>query len=288
MRCSSCGKKLKDNQKFCIYCGAPVIPAAAPASKKGKIKCPYCRAKVSADNLFCTSCGAALSQAPASPAKYERKEQSAGSQQPGLFKKLLSIAIGIMLVVVIAVGAAYFLRGSHPAEADVASVEGTASQSKFAVSSTSVESLTESSKQPDSITAAPSQPQVSPSPSIAPTAVPTPVPTVVPTPTANVDYIIPDSDSRFITRADVVGLTLQEVNYAKNEIYARHGRIFKSDELADYFSSKSWYVARYDADTFDEFYAPNLNEYEIENAFFLNQIEHEIEPNGYVLDQQSR
>ncbi|MGN1023298.1 MAG: YARHG domain-containing protein, partial [Lachnospiraceae bacterium] len=48
------------------------------------------------------------------------------------------------------------------------------------------------------------------------------------------DYIIPDSDSRLLTEDDVKDLTLQEINYAKNEIYARHGRKFKSKELQNY------------------------------------------------------
>ena len=38
------------------------------------------------------------------------------------------------------------------------------------------------------------------------------------------DYILPESDSKYLTEADIAGLTLKEINYAKNEIYARHGR----------------------------------------------------------------
>lgn len=57
------------------------------------------------------------------------------------------------------------------------------------------------------------------------------------------DYILQDSSSRLLTRADVekLGLSLREINYAKNEIYARHGRKFHSMELQNYFNSKSWY-----------------------------------------------
>lgn len=101
------------------------------------------------------------------------------------------------------------------------------------------------------------------------------------------DYIIPDSDSRYLTWDDVSGLSLREINYAKNEIYARHGRMFDSKELMEYFSTKSWYSPKYDADIFDEIYAPQLNEYEIDNAFFLRSVEFEISPEGYMLDQQS-
>jgi hypothetical protein len=39
---------------------------------------------------------------------------------------------------------------------------------------------------------------------------------------------------------------------AINEIYARHGRIFKTPEIGDYFESQSWYEGTLDADHFDE------------------------------------
>lgn len=54
-------------------------------------------------------------------------------------------------------------------------------------------------------------------------------------------YILPDSDSRKLKKSDLAGMTAQQLSYAKNEIYARHGRIFKSSELQDYFNQKDWY-----------------------------------------------
>lgn len=96
------------------------------------------------------------------------------------------------------------------------------------------------------------------------------------------DYIFPDSDSRYLTDADVEGLTIQEINYGKNEIYARHGRRFKSQELMDYFESKSWYQGLYDPQDFDDNYAYTLNEYERRNSEFLNVKEHELDTQGYI------
>ena len=68
------------------------------------------------------------------------------------------------------------------------------------------------------------------------------------------DYIIPDSDTRLLTDADVYGLNIQEINYAKNEIYAIHGRKFKSKERQDYFNSKSWYYGTIEPEDFKESY----------------------------------
>lgn len=98
------------------------------------------------------------------------------------------------------------------------------------------------------------------------------------------EYIIPESDSRYLTDADIEGLSLQEINYAKNEIYARRGRRFDSQELQNYFNSKSWYVGKYDPADFDKNYSGTLNDYEKKNAEFLSEKEFSISPDGYKLD----
>lgn len=38
----------------------------------------------------------------------------------------------------------------------------------------------------------------------------------------NKDYILPQSASYLLTESDIEGLDIREINYAKNEIYARH------------------------------------------------------------------
>ncbi len=56
------------------------------------------------------------------------------------------------------------------------------------------------------------------------------------------DFIIGWSDSSRLTESDICRLTPIELTYARNEIYARHGRRFNSTELQDYFDSKWWYT----------------------------------------------
>lgn len=97
-------------------------------------------------------------------------------------------------------------------------------------------------------------------------------------------YILPESDSRYMTDADVENLSLKEINYAKNEIYARHGRKFDSVELQNYFNSKSWYDEKYEPEDFDKNHAGELNDYEKTNAEFLSEKEFSINPDGYKLD----
>lgn len=76
--------------------------------------------------------------------------------------------------------------------------------------------------------------------------------TPTPTPENNGDYIIPDSSTRYLTEADLVNLTAEELRIARNEIYARHGRMFKDEMLQAYFDSKEWYVGTIHPDNFTQ------------------------------------
>ena len=76
------------------------------------------------------------------------------------------------------------------------------------------------------------------------------------------EYIFPDSDSRYIDESELEELTQTEVRTAINELYARHGRIFKDPSWKEYFESKSWYTPTVEADDFSE---SVFNAYEKEN-----------------------
>ncbi len=56
------------------------------------------------------------------------------------------------------------------------------------------------------------------------------------------DYILPYSSEKALTESDLSQLSAKELTYARNEIYARHGYVFKASELNDYFNSTSWYA----------------------------------------------
>lgn len=82
------------------------------------------------------------------------------------------------------------------------------------------------------------------------------------------EYVFPDSDSRLLTETDVSGRSAEELRIAKNEIYARHGRIFTSEDLKEYFDSKSWYVGSIPADQFSE---NVFNQTEKDNIAFIQK-----------------
>ena len=87
---------------------------------------------------------------------------------------------------------------------------------------------------------------------------------------SNQDYVLPESSYRYITESDLYGLTEEECRIARNEIYARHGRMFKDAELQAYFNSKSWYTPTIPADSFQE---SMLNVYEKENKDVILEYE---------------
>lgn len=78
------------------------------------------------------------------------------------------------------------------------------------------------------------------------------------------EYIFPDSDSRILTAEDFEGKTKEELRLGRNEIFARHGRIFQTKDLNDWFTSKEWYVGRYTAEEFSQYV--QLNPYEKKNT----------------------
>ena len=95
-------------------------------------------------------------------------------------------------------------------------------------------------------------------------------------------YIFPESAERYMSVEELNGLPLQLINYGKNEIYARYGRRFRSQELQAYFDGQSWYSGSISPDEFDE---NSLNEYERINAHMINDFEHRYNAEGYKLDQ---
>lgn len=79
------------------------------------------------------------------------------------------------------------------------------------------------------------------------------------------EYFFPESSSRYLTDEEISVYSSDQLELAKNEIYARHGRQFVTDYIADYFNSKSWYQGTIDPDTFDAEQDSIFNEYELAN-----------------------
>lgn len=71
---------------------------------------------------------------------------------------------------------------------------------------------------------------------------------------------------RYVSEADLAGKTAWQLDLMRNSIFARHGRLFKSSELQNYFNQQSWYQPIYMPDDF-----PNelISPVEAKNAEFI-------------------
>lgn len=89
--------------------------------------------------------------------------------------------------------------------------------------------------------------------------------------TANQGYmILPESNSRFYNEQELSGLSKEQLRLARNEIYARRGRKFETEDLNQYFSSQPWYSGYLSAEEFDD---SVLNGYEKANLDLIKKVE---------------
>lgn len=84
------------------------------------------------------------------------------------------------------------------------------------------------------------------------------------------EWFFYDSDYRYLTFDDLYGMTKEQCRFARNEIFARHGRKFSSNDLQEYFNSCSWYVPLYEP---DEFSSSLLNSCETANVDLIKSYE---------------
>lgn len=83
------------------------------------------------------------------------------------------------------------------------------------------------------------------------------------------DYIISDSNVRYLNYSDLARYSSEELGYIRNEIFARHGYMFESPKYQNYFGSKSWYTPN------PNFSLQNnsMNDVEISNISFIKSFE---------------
>lgn len=87
------------------------------------------------------------------------------------------------------------------------------------------------------------------------------------------EFVLEESDSRLISEAELEDLSPLECKIARNEIYARYGRIFQDEFLQNYFESCTWYEGRIAAEDFQQ---DMLNETEKENANMISAYEQKM------------
>lgn len=79
-------------------------------------------------------------------------------------------------------------------------------------------------------------------------------------------FFFPDSHIRRLTSAELNLLTKEQLRIARNEIYARHGHIFQTKDMQDYFLKQSWYRE-------NPYYKGELNDIEAYNVELIKSKE---------------
>jgi len=78
----------------------------------------------------------------------------------------------------------------------------------------------------------------------------------------------PETSNRIIEYSDISNLSSRDLKIMRNEIFARHGYIFKTSDMVQYFSEQSWYRPLH-ADV-----SSKLTDIEKKNVDFIKSYEH--------------
>lgn len=92
----------------------------------------------------------------------------------------------------------------------------------------------------------------------------------------NNEFILPDSSVRVLDKSELAGFSAEQCRLARNEIYAKHGRMFDDAGLQNYFNSRSWYHGTIPAKQFND---NMLSDIEIQNRNLIIAFEKEM---GYT------
>ena len=273
MFCTKCGAQLPDGSKFCTKCGTPtdvvasettVMPTAGethvmsgqPTQAVPQTGQPMPQATQVAPLPVSPQAphGAApqqpvYSSVPQQPAYGQGGQGNGGSRRGVVVGVVVAIiAVAIAAVAFIMVDPMGLFGGKTGRDAAT-----TAASSPASAASTSAASSSAASTSAQTSTPAPRG--------------------------ASSDYVIPDSDRTSYTADDIkaMNLSVDELWYARNEIYARHGRKFQNETLQAYFNSKPWYTPEYSPDEFDD--SVQLSSVERANAAAIKSVEQSMGSN---------
>lgn len=200
------------------------------------MRCPRCGAAVSGQESFCPRCGQRLAA----------EEAVVQSNKPLL---IAMIAVVLVLLVVTFLAFTGKLGPRDPEPEPVAAA-----------------TMTPETETPAVLPSALPMAETTPAPTLTPqpTATPAPTPSPTPTPAMGGVYILPDSNSRMLSEADLESLGERELMLARNEIFARHGFIFTTQWIQGYFLTQGWYrgttpAAQFDSSVFNSYERANID-----------------------------
>ena len=287
MFCSNCGTRLPEGTKFCTNCGLPVESPAqgagdqAAADETVAMPSPSTGSGPAREYVPISIDEPAVAPEPAAPSYASSAPQRSGGTSPVTIVMALIAAVAVIALVVV-VADPFHMGGSDPAPQQqvVAEEESkddaadddalteddavTEDESTADDASDEEESSDDSSRGGDNNVVVVVGDDGRDEPSGGDTIV------VHESPDG---YVLPNSSSHTYSAGELSHLTDWELYLARNEIYARHGREFRNDDLQRYFNGQSWYTPVYSPEDFDARSGSILSSVEQKNAATILSIE---------------
>lgn len=275
--CTRCGAVIREGQRFCDQCGAPVpqVPSQSRAENKPQMDL----------SSYFDQGQTSQPQAPRQNPRQVPRPGSASSGRPAQAARAaavpkaesprsdraLNIALLVLGVLAIAVLTFTIILLLWPKSSSAPT--GPASSPVPIVTPAPVVTADPGQQSP---VVTPAVQIVTPTPLPSAPAIVTPTPSPTPSPVS--EYLLPESGSRYLTAADLGSLSHEQLCFARNEIFARHGRMFNTPQIAAYFNGKSWYKGTVSPQMFNE---KVLNQYESYNVGFIRDYENKYYGGSY-------
>ena len=276
MFCTKCGKQVRDGLKYCTNCGAPIKQheSAATGSQSRIVAGGKVNLKKDDDNVK----PAAVSQ-PSNSISFNTVNTGGNApvkkpkKNKGIKIAIITI-LGIILAILLIIFALVQTGVISISVSDNEKQESTLDKSK---SSKREKEKERRAKEKESESEASTVPTVEQTePNTMPTVAQTESVTVPSTVAMNSEFILPDSSTRVLDKSELAGFSAEQCRLARNEIYAKHGRMFDDAGLQNYFNSRSWYHGTIPADRFSD---TMLSDIEIQNRNLIIAYEKEM---GYT------
>ena len=275
MKCIECGHELKDGAIFCIRCGAMQVSMDGKPIERGE---DWPSLDAADGSGYRSSTEGAMH---AAQSKSMRSFNTAPKRNGGKIAAIVVIIIALIAGIVFAAVSCNSQATSGTASSGSAAVTTTtSSESASATSSTASTSASAASTSASAASTSASAASASAASASAASTTTTTVdasqrqvePQPEPEPEYNDYYILPDSSSYYYSYGELSGMSSYDLYLARNEIFARHGRMFNNADLQEYFNSQAWYEPIYSPSQFDSM-GNVLNDVEQKNVNVMRQIE---------------
>lgn len=254
MFCSKCGKQVRDGMNYCTNCGEPV------KKNEGGVNLKKDDDKVSS--------AATLPHGNVSGKSNKAKKTKKNKGVKIVFITIAGIILALLLILFALVQTG-IISISIDDNTNQESVLDKKSKSSKREKEKERRAKEKESEEGNVTTQAQTEPVSTEAQTVQPATMPSTV-------AINNEFILPDSSVRVLDKSELAGFSAEQCRLARNEIYAKHGRMFDDAGLQNYFNSRSWYHGTIPAKQFND---NMLSDIEIQNRNLIIAFEKEM---GYT------